>query len=93
MPVPKGLTYTAILVFLATAVVWTISVSNHTFLAREFWLYVGIFLIPAMLVCGCSWLIFHGQRWRRAIGMIMLVPCLGIWVLSLMLVYSGFNIH
>jgi len=93
MTLPKGFMYTAIPVFLTTTIVWIIGVSNHTFLAREFWLYVGIFLVPAMLVCGCSWLVFHGQRWRRAIGMIMLVPCLGIWVLSLMLVYSGFKIH
>ena len=90
---PKGPIYTAILVFLTTAVVWIVGVSSHTFLVREFWLYAGFFLIPATLVCGCSWLIFHGQRWRRAIGMIMLVPCLGIWILSLMLVYSGFKIH
>jgi len=93
MLAPKSLIYSAIPIFLTTAIVWAIGVSSHTFLAREFWLYVGIFLVPALLVCGCLWLIFHGQLWRRVTGLILVFPCLGIWVLSLLLVYSGFKIH
>jgi hypothetical protein len=90
---PKSLIYSAVPVFLATTIAWIIGVSNHTFLAKEFWLYVGIFLIPGLLVCGCSWLIFHSQLWRRILGLIILVPCLAIWVLSLLLVSNGFKIH
>ncbi len=90
---PKSLIYSAIPVFLTTTIVWILGVSNHTFLANELWLYVGIFMLPAMSVCVCSWLIFCPQTWRRAVGAICLLPCLGIWVLSLLLVYNGFKIH
>lgn len=90
---PKSFIYPAIPVFLATTIVWIIGVSNHVFLASEFWLYVGIFLIPAMSVCGCSWLIFQDQLWRRVTGLVIILPCFGIWALSLLLVYHGFRIH
>jgi hypothetical protein len=90
---PKSLTFAAIPVFLATSLVWIAGVSNHTFLVNEIGLYVGIFLIPATLVCVCSWLIFHEQIWRRVVGLICVLPCIGVWVLSLLLVYNGFKIH
>jgi hypothetical protein len=60
---------------------------------REIWLYIGIYLIPALLVCGCSWLILRKQMWQRVIGVLLLLPSLGVWVLSLLLVYAGFKIH
>lgn len=90
---PKSLVYTAIPVFLITTVAWTIGVLNHRFLASEFWLYVGIFLLPALAVCACSWLIFQNIIWRKAIGAILLLPCLAVWLLSLLLVANGFKIH
>lgn len=90
---PKSLIYSAVPVFLTTTIVWIFGVSNHTFLANEFWLYVGIYLIPAVLVCVCSWLIFNRKPWYRLIGLIAIIPCAGIWVISLLLVYSGFKIH
>jgi hypothetical protein len=93
MNVPKGLKYSSITVFLITSVVWIIGVTHHTFLAQEFWLYVGIFTIPAALVCGSFWLMFDGPTWRRIFGLIILVPSLGVWGLSLLLVSVGFKIH
>ena len=93
MRVPKSVTYSAIPVFLITSVVWIIGVSNHTFLMREFWLYVGIFTIPAAFVVGSFWLISDDPPWRRILGLILLIPSLGVWGLSLLLVYIGFKIH
>ena len=90
---PKSAIYTAIPVYLTTTVVWIIGVSNHTFLASEFWLYVGIFLVPASLVCVSSWLIFHRNIWCRVAGLIMVLPAAALWVISLLLVYGGFKIH
>lgn len=92
-PLTKSLIYTAVPVFLATAIVWIIGVSNHTFLANEFWLYVGIFFIPAMSVCGSSWLIFHRKLWFRVAGLVTILPSIGIWIVSLLLVFNGFKIH
>ncbi len=90
---PKSLIYTAIPVFLVTGIVWYIGVSNHTFLASEFWLYVGLFLVPASAVCGCAWLVSQPFLWRKAIGLVLILPCLGIWALSLLLVFNGFRVH
>lgn len=90
---PRGLIFFASFVFLTTTLVWIYGVSNHRFLMSEFWLYVGIYLIPALLVCGCVWLIFRKQTWQRATGVVLLLPALGIWVISLVLVFAGFKIH
>ena len=89
----KSLKYSAAPVFVITSVVWIMGVSNHRFLASEFWIYVGMFLIPATAVCGCIWLISHGPVWRRILGSVLLVPSMGTWVLSLLLVFHGFRIH
>lgn len=90
---PKSLIYSAVPVMLTTSIVWLIGVSTHTFLMSEFWLYVGIFFVPAMLVCGSSWLIFLDRVALRVLGIVLMLPSLGIWVLSLLLVYGGFKIH
>jgi len=93
MRVPRSLSYSAIPVFLITGVVWGIAVSKHTFYAREFWLYVGIFTIPAAFVCGSCWMIFSRQIWRRIVGLVLVIPSLAVWLLSLLLVSVGFKIH
>lgn len=80
-------------IFAITSVVWIAGVSNHIFLLREFWIYVGIFLVPAASVCACIWLISRDPTWRRVLGFIVLIPSTGIWLLSLLLVYHGFKIH
>ncbi len=93
MHIPKSITYAAIPVLLITSVAWIIGVSSHTFLAQEFPQYVGIFTIPAAFVCGSFWLIFYGSMWRGIIGLLLLIPSLGVWSLSLILVMNGFRIH
>ncbi len=90
---PKSLTYTAMPVFLVTSAAWVIGLSTQRLLMSEVWLYVGIFLLPALAVCACSWLIFQNIIWRKAIGAILLLPCLAVWLLSLLLVANGFKIH
>ena len=90
---PKSLSYTAIPIFGITTVVWVIGVSNHTFLASEFWIYVGMFLVPAGAICASAWLIFRDSLWQQALGVLALLPCLGVWFVSLVLVYNGFRIH
>jgi len=91
--VPKSLIYSSILVFALTGIAWVSGVSNHTFLASEFWLYVGIFLVPASAVCACTWLVFRAVLWQRILGLVLLLPALAIWAISLLLVLNGFKIH
>ena len=91
--IPKSFLIAAVPVFAVTSIIWIIGVSNHTFLAREIGLYIGIFFLPALLVCGCAWMIFQERVWLRVVGAILALPALGIWVLSLLLVYAGFKIH
>lgn len=90
---PKKAGYVAAVVYLVTAVVWTIGVTNHRFLWSEFWIYVGIFLLPGGLVCLSAWLIFMERLWARFVGIVLVLPALALWVVSLLLVYAGFRIH
>lgn len=92
-PLPRSTVLTAAFVFLTTSLVWFYSVTNHNFLMSEIWFYLIIFFVPALLVCGCSWLIIRKQMWLRAVGGVLLLPSVGVWVLSLLLVYAGFKIH
>ena len=91
--VPRSVTITAIVVFIVTSVAWVVGVSNHMFLANEFWLYVGIFLLPALLVVGSSWMIFQERMWLRVVGVVAALPSVAIWGISLLLVWAGFKIH
>lgn len=90
---PRSLVYSALPVFVITSAVWIYGVSHHTFLANEIGLYIGLFLIPGAAVCACIWLLFCKRLWARITGAVLLIPGLGIWALSLMLVFVGFKIH
>jgi hypothetical protein len=80
-------------VFMITATVWAIGISRHRFLPSEFWLYLAIFLVPAALVCGSVWLILIRRTWVRVLGVVLALPSLAMWAVSLMLVCGGFRIH
>ena len=90
---PRSLVLSVLPVFAITSAVWIYAVSHHTFLANEIGIYIGIFLIPGAAVCTCTWLLFRKQLRSRITGGILLIPSLGIWLLSLMLVFVGFKIH
>ena len=92
-PVPRSLVYTVVTVFSITSAVWIYGVTHHRFLASEIGIYIGIFLIPGAAVCTSIWLLLRKRPWNRIAGAILLIPGLGIWVLSLMLVSVGFRIH
>lgn len=90
---PKSILFSAVPVFLITSMVWIYGVSRHTFLAQEIGIYFGIFLIPGAAICTCIWLIFHRRTWARVTGLLLIVPSLAIWAVSLLLVANGFRIH
>jgi len=91
--VPKSLVFSALPVFIITSIAWIYGVSRHTFLVREIPQYIGIFLVPGATVCVCSWLLFQKRTWGRVLGGLLLIPSLGLWFLSLLLVSIGFKIH
>ena len=90
---PRSLVYSALPVFIITTGVWVYGVTHHTFLAREIGIYIGLFLIPGAIVCTCCWLVFQQRTWGRILGALLLLPGLGIWGLTLLLVAIGFKIH
>lgn len=92
-PLPRSLVYSAPPVFLLTSIAWILGLSRHTFLASEIGIYIGIFLIPGAAVCTCFWLIFQRRFWGRILGFLLIVPSLGVWALSMLLVSIGFKIH
>lgn len=89
----KVLRFTALAVFAVTTVVWAYALTQHRFLMREFWLYVGIFMIPGLAICFSVWLLMLKKWWWKLSGAILLIGSLGVWVLSLLLVWVGFKIH
>lgn len=91
--VPRSVLITAIVVLLVTSIAWIVGVSSHRFLWREFWLYVGIFLLPALMVIGSAWMIVQERLWLRVLGFIGALPSIAIWGISLLLVWAGFKIH
>lgn len=90
---PKAVRITAIIVFAITAVVWAYALTQHTFLMREFWIYVGIFAVPGLAVCISLWLTLLKHWSWKLIGTICLLLSLATWVLALLLVWVGFKIH
>ena len=90
---PRSLTCSTLAVFLVTAVVWIAGLWDYTFYTRDFWFYVVLFRVPGGLVCISAWLIFMDRIWARVLGVLLVLPSLAIWVLSLLLAYGKFRIH
>jgi hypothetical protein len=90
---PRSALYVAVPVVLISSVVWIVALGRHTFLAREIWLYIGLFTVPAGLVCVSAWMILQRRLWVRVVGGVLALPALGVWGLSLLLVWVGFKIH
>jgi len=64
---------TAIVVFSVTTAVWVYALTQHTFLLKEFWIYVGIFLVPGIAVCLSLWLMRLRKWWWKLIGTIFMI--------------------
>ena len=90
---PKSLIISAVPVFLITSAAWIYGVSRHTFLAQELGIYIGIFIVPGAAVCASIWLILQRRTWGRVAGLLLIVPSLAVWTVSLLLVANGFRIH
>ncbi|MCW8889042.1 MAG: hypothetical protein OQL20_00095 [Sedimenticola sp.] len=90
---PNSLTFSLVPVFAITSITWAIGVSNHRFLLNEIGIYLLLFFLPALVVCGSVWMIFQPVLWRRMVGVIIALPAVALWVLSLLLVFNGFKIH
>lgn len=90
---PRKLVFSGVSVYAVTAIVWIAGLWDHTLYARDFWFYVVMFLVPGGLVVLSAWLIFMDRIWARVLGAALALPCLGIWILSLMLAYGEFRIH
>ena len=89
----RKVVYSALLIYAVTAIVWIAGLQDYTFYARDFWFHVVIFLLPGGLVVLSAWLIFMERVWTRVLGALLALPCLGIWVLALLLAYGEFRIH
>ncbi len=89
----KPLAITALIVFGITAGVWAYALTQHRFLMKEFWIYVGIFLVPGLAILISLWLLLLKKWWWKLTGLVLLVASLGVWSLSLLLVSVGFKIH
>ena len=85
----------SLVIFGITLVVWihsfvTLNIPIHT---NEIALLALIFVVPAAWVSGAIWVMLDGRLWRQLSGVVLLLPGVAVWVLSLMLVGAGFKIH
>lgn len=82
-------------IFGITLIVWvhsfvTLNIPIHT---NEVALLGLIFVVPAAWVSAAIWVMLDARLWRQLLGVLLLLPGVAIWVLSLMLVSVGFKIH
>ena len=52
---PRTCRYIALSLFVVTSAVWLYCWFNHRLLAREIWVYLFLYLVPAGLVWGSAW--------------------------------------
>ncbi len=90
---PRTCRYIALTLFVVTSAVWLYCWFNYRLLAREIWVYLFLYLVPAGLVWGSAWVMLHRSNWRRILGGALLIPSLAVWLASLLLVAAGFRIH
>ena len=88
-----GVRYSAIVIFTINIVVWIYGLSKYRFLADEIWLYLGIFLVPGFVICFSILLMSRPPTWRKALGFVIFISGMAVWLFSLLLVSSGFKIH
>ena len=90
---PKPVLISAGIVFAITAAIWAYALTRHTFLMREFWLYVGIFTVPGGAVFISLWLMLLRHWAWKLIGTLAMIASLIVWGFTLLLVHVGFKIH
>lgn len=95
IPNKKYSQFATVAIFGITAAVWVYSFSalNIPVRADEIAIFVLLFVVPAGLVSGATWIMLDVHWWRILLGILVLLPSIAIWVLSLMLVSAGFKIH
>lgn len=82
-------------IFGITLIIWihsfvTLNIPIHT---NEIALLGLIFVVPAAWVSAAIWVMLDARLWRQLSGVVLLLPGIAIWALSLMLVSVGFKIH
>ena len=85
----------SLVIFGITLIVWvysfiTVNIPIHT---NEIALLGLIFVVPAAWVSGAIWVMLDARLWRQLLGVLLLLPGIAAWVISLMLVSVGFKIH
>lgn len=95
IPAERYPLFATLVIFGITATVWMHAFATKTIRLRseEIAILGLLFVVPAGLVSAAIWIMLDRRWWRILLGIVLLVPALGIWVLSLMLANAGFRIH
>ena len=94
-PASRYLRYACYGVFGLTVLVWLVGAvlrPNH-FRLDELWFLVLLFVVPGAMVLGSLWVLLDRAWWRMLLGLFLLLPAGAVWVLVLLLAYSGFRVH
>ena len=54
---------------------------------------VAFATIPLFLVVACSFAVFARQSWIKIVGVLLVIPAIAIWAISLMLLSGEYRIH
>ena len=94
-PRAQFLRYSIAAIYGLTALIWSYSFFNDMVVHRpaDFWFLVLTFVVPAAMLLGALWVLVDKAPWRMVVGLFLLLPAGAVWLLSLLLVLSGFRIH
>ena len=95
IPKERYTQYATLAIFGITTAVWIYSFATKNIVMRseEIAFLALLFVVPAGLVSAAIWILLDARWWRRMLGVLLLLPGLVIWGLSLLLTVSGFKIH
>lgn len=89
------LRYSAFIVCGITAgfFVFGVFVRSGSVRVDEFWFALLLLFVPAAMTLGAIWVFLSQVWWRPLLGVVLLVPSIGLWVAMLLLAFMGFRIH
>lgn len=83
----------AIAMLATTLVVWAYGMLTHTFVRGAWWFYLPWFVLPPALVWGVLQMLRRPSRRWRLLGALLSLPAIALWLLSLLLAATGFDMH
>jgi len=83
----------ALLAFATTTILWTWYFIGVKVVQDYHLMYALFAFVPALLFCLCLAMLSLRRSWVAWVGGILSVPVGAVWILSILLILSGYKIH